>query len=119
MAEKLTDQTELTTGLSFDDVLYLVDVSDTTEDAAGSSFKIKVGNLLTLLGVGVTIPGYENYTVKKGTGNTDLTTIESGDLVEGTNLSFFGGDYVVALCNTDNPTVDGDFDTPLFRAASI
>lgn len=119
MAEKLTDQTEKTSGLSFDDVLYLVDVSDTTEDAAGSSFKIKVGTLFRLLGVGVTISGYENWTVKKASGNTNLSTIQVGDLVEGTNASFFDGDYVVAVCNTATPTTDAHFNTPLFRAASI
>lgn len=118
MAERLTDQTEKTANLSFDDVIYVVDVSDTTENAAGSSYKIKVGTFLRLLGVGVTIPGYENYTVKKASGNTDLTTLQVGDLIEGTG-AYFSGDYVVATVKELPIVDDTDFNTPLFRAASI
>lgn len=118
MAERLTDQTEKTSGLSFDDVLHIVDVSDTTDNAAGSSYKIKVGNFLRLLGVGVTITGFENYTVKKASGNTDLTTLEVGDLVEGTG-AYFSGDYIVATVASVPVSGDGNFNTPLFRASSI
>lgn len=42
---KLTAKTELTTPAN-DDWLYIVDKSDTTDDAAGSSKKIKVSSLL-------------------------------------------------------------------------
>lgn len=43
--EKLTQQTELTTPAA-DDLVYIVDVSDTTDGAAGSSRKIQVSNLM-------------------------------------------------------------------------
>lgn len=113
MAEKVSQQTELTSGLVFDDVIHVVKVG-----SPNVSYKIKVGNFLRLLGVGVTITGFENYTVKKASGNTDLTTLEVGDLVEGTG-AYFSGDYIVATVATVPVSGDGNFNTPLFRAASI
>ena len=54
MAEKLTDRTEKTSNFAEADVFHLVDVSDTSQDPAGSSFKVKLVTLwnyfLTLIG---------------------------------------------------------------------
>tara|TARA_R110002167_G_scaffold284737_1_gene489823 strand:+ start:4501 stop:4863 length:363 start_codon:yes stop_codon:yes gene_type:complete len=44
--ERLTDQDELTVKPAGDDWVYIVDKSDTTDNAAGSSFKMTVDNLL-------------------------------------------------------------------------
>lgn len=44
--ERLTDQTELSAKPADDDVLHLVDVSNTADNAAGSSRKIQVTNFL-------------------------------------------------------------------------
>lgn len=118
MAERLTDQTEKTTDLSFDDVIEIVDVSDPTDNAAGSSYKIKVGNFLRLLGVGIGIPGFENYTVYKGTGNTNLAALEVGDRVEGVG-DYFSGDYIIATVATVPVSTDANFNTPIYRNASV
>lgn len=118
MAERLTDRTEKTAAVSFDDVIHIVDVSDTTDNAAGTSYKIKVGTLLNLLGVGVRITGFENYTVYKSSGNTNLTTLEVGDRIEGVG-SYFSGDYIIATVATIPVIDDTDFNTPVFRVASI
>ena len=45
MATKITDLTELTTTPNNDDVLHIVDISDTTGGSAGTSKKIKVSTL--------------------------------------------------------------------------
>lgn len=45
----LTDRTELSAGPAVGDVLHVVDVSDTTDDVAGTSKKITVQNLLNSL----------------------------------------------------------------------
>jgi len=45
MATKITDLTELTTTPGNDDVLHIVDISDTTGGSAGTSKKIKVSTL--------------------------------------------------------------------------
>lgn len=45
MAEKLTDRTAKTSSFANDDVIHLVDVSDTSQDPAGSSFKSTIGNI--------------------------------------------------------------------------
>lgn len=118
MAERLTDRTEKSTGFAFDDLLHLVDVSDTTDNAAGTSYKVAIGKLLTVLGVGVRITGFENYTVYKASGNTDLTTLQVGDRVEGVG-SYFSGDYIIATVATIPVIADGNFNTPVFRVASI
>lgn len=43
--QKVTDLSELSGLVAADDYVYIVDTSDTTDDAAGSSYKIKVENL--------------------------------------------------------------------------
>jgi hypothetical protein len=45
MAEKLTDRIEKTSNFAEADVFHLVDVSDTSQDPAGSSFKSTIGNI--------------------------------------------------------------------------
>jgi hypothetical protein len=45
MAEKLTDRTAKTSSFANDDVIHVVDVSDTSQDPAGSSFKSSLGNI--------------------------------------------------------------------------
>lgn len=45
MAEKLTDRTAKTSSFANDDVIHIVDVSDTSQDPAGSSFKSTIGNI--------------------------------------------------------------------------
>ncbi|GAB5451840.1 MAG: hypothetical protein Hals2KO_21680 [Halioglobus sp.] len=44
---RLTDETELTEVPQSDDWLYLVDVSDTADDVAGSGRKVQLGNILS------------------------------------------------------------------------
>lgn len=47
MAEKVTDRTELAEAPNASDVLHIVDVSDTTDNASGTSKKITTANLLS------------------------------------------------------------------------
>ena len=49
MADRLTDKSAITATLSSSDLLHIVDVSDTTDDAAGSSFKMSLLKLLTFI----------------------------------------------------------------------
>jgi len=46
MNQRLTDFPEKSTDFADDDVAYIVDVSDTTQDPAGTSFKVKLISLL-------------------------------------------------------------------------
>jgi hypothetical protein len=45
MAEKLTDRTAKTSNFADGDLVHIVDVSDTSQDPAGSSFKSTIGNI--------------------------------------------------------------------------
>lgn len=116
MGKRVTDLNPIT-DITYDDLLHIVDVSDTSQSPDGSSFKVSVGNFLRSLGVGITIQGYENYTVKKAVGNTSFTQLEVGDLVEGVG-AYFGGDYIVATVATSPVSSDANFNTPIYRNPS-
>jgi hypothetical protein len=61
---KITDLTTLATAAS-DDLLYIVDISDTTESPQGTSKSIEVGNLLPtipILSSGTWTPTFSNFT---------------------------------------------------------
>lgn len=114
MPKTVTDLTEKTTAISYDDIIHLVDVSDTSGTADGTSYKMKVGVFLTLLGVGIEIPGWEGYQTFKASGNTDLTQPETGDRMEGVG-AYFTGDFVIVTVLNDSPASDSDFNTPIYR----
>jgi len=82
---KLTDQTELNEAPHEDDVVHIVDVSDTTQSTQGSSFKIKVKNL-----VGLFIGSLDVY-FNKDTNTTDDITESTSKLfltpTERTNIT--------------------------------
>lgn len=103
---KLTDETALT-GAANGDFLYVVDVSNTTEDPAGSSFKITLGELLLSVGIKV-VAGFEGYVILAATGNTDSTIVQQDDILVGKG-AFFSGDYVMMRATQDSPTLDAHF----------
>lgn len=75
--ERLTDKTELNDGIAVSDLVHLVDVSDTTDNAAGSSKKVQLGNLLKKISF-VSILGCLVY--RTGS-STNISAIQSGDWV--------------------------------------
>lgn len=73
MAEKLTDRTLFAGVLSDSDLIHIVDVSDTTNSAAGSSYKLTILQLLShLLSV-------DSYTAFAGGGQASATALTSYD----------------------------------------
>ncbi len=75
--ERLTDQTERTTRPDVLDLIHLVDVSNTTDHASGSSFKMNIANFLKGIGL-LTIQGC--FTIK-ASGNSSTSILEDGDFV--------------------------------------
>lgn len=75
--ERLTDKSELTDGVTVADVMHVVDVSDTTDNAAGSSKKVQLGNLLKKL---TFIPILGCLVYRTGS-STNVSAIQSGDWV--------------------------------------
>lgn len=75
--ERLTDQTEFTGKPDSLDVIHLVDVSNTTDNAAGSSRKINVGNLLK----GRTFVPLLGCLVYQVSATPSTTQIEDGDYI--------------------------------------
>ena len=62
---KITDLTPLATAVS-GDLLYIVDISDTTESPQGTSKSIEVGNLIPTIPVlssGTWTPTFSDFTV--------------------------------------------------------
>ncbi len=75
MAERLTDKTPFTSKPDALDVLHMVDISDTTSNPAGTSFKLPVEQLMKFAGF-MLINGAR---VLKSTGNESLINIQAGD----------------------------------------
>lgn len=104
MAERVTDQTAKTTAPADDDVLHVVDISDTTDNAAGSSFKMGVANFLKGKGL-LVIQGC--YTIKDlAAGNESTTILEAGDLVLYESVS--NDDFIIATIKAAITVVPDD-----------
>jgi hypothetical protein len=103
MANKLTDITEKTGAFADDDLLHIVDVSDDTDDPAGSSFKVELLNLFasfTWIKIGSSI-------VLKLNPSPNNAVIQDGDLViYMTDTRLVIGKALASL------TVLGDYDDP-------
>jgi hypothetical protein len=108
MAEKLTDRIEKTSNFADADVFHLVDVSDTSQDPAGSSFKVKLVTLwnyfLTLIGGSPNQILYKNGSgVITGDGNATRTAagtlIKNEVVANGTSAAIGLTDGGLALIN--------------------
>lgn len=77
MAEKLTDKTAKTTTPASGDLVHIVDVSDTTSDAAGTSFKHTIDDFLK----GRAFLTIQGCYALKASGNESITVLETGDFV--------------------------------------
>jgi hypothetical protein len=94
---KITDLTPLATAAS-DDLLYIVDISDTTESPQGTSKQIEVGNLTASLSVssGVFTPVISNLI-----NITAVTTYEGNWSRVGESVTFgFYFDFELAVAST-------------------
>lgn len=104
---RLTDRTELATTPASNDLIHIVDVSDTTDNASGTSKKIQYSNLVS---GGVTAP-----TSKTGTSivftedalYNEATYLTSGNLTLSLT-SAVKGTVVVVYCNGYEPTISGE-----------
>ena len=77
MAERLTDKTAKTTTPASGDLVHIVDISDITSHADGTSYKHTIDNFLKGRAF-ITIQGC--YTLK-ASGNESITVLETGDFV--------------------------------------
>ena len=77
MAERLTDKTAKTAKPVDDDLVHVIDVSDVSQNAAGSSFKMKVDDFLK----GRAFIMVQNCHTLKGVGNESRTVLEVNDFV--------------------------------------
>lgn len=85
MAERLTDKTALSTSPDVLDVIHVVDVSDTTSNAAGTSKKQQVAHFLSK---GLTnIQGC--WVLARASGATSVTALADGDIVMYASTSEF------------------------------
>lgn len=63
--QRLTDKTAYGGTLALSDLIHIVDVSDTSQNAAGSSYKLQLSTLKTFINPAITL-----NTIPKGTGTT-------------------------------------------------
>ena len=107
MAERLTDQTLFAGLLAADDYVYIVDTSDTTDNAAGSSRKMKIEEFLA----GHRFQKINGCLVYKSSPQNSATAIENQDwliYIDGTG----SGRLVIGFVLPGFTTVPTDFDDP-------
>lgn len=128
MPTKLTDKTELSTTPASSDVIHIVDVSDGTSDAAGTSKKITVSNFMNFV---TNVAGFFNTTTDTlGTSNiaddavtadkladtavtagsytnTDITVDAQGRITSASNGSGGGGGTVDVVSNVAQDRILG------------
>lgn len=102
MADRLTDKTEKTGSFAEDDLIHVVDISDTSDNASGSSFKVKLLNLFASF---TWIPLGNFYMVHKRNPSPNNGVIQDGDWFIYMNQSRL----VVGIAK-DTMTVVGDLD---------
>ena len=99
--QRLTDKTALTE-VAQDDLVHVVDVSDTTANAEGTSKKVAIANLKTFV-----LPTLQEVTTNGATSNveTDFTTLVNGKVVtyDGEAVSVFRGEW---NASTNTPALD-------------
>lgn len=113
MAEKLSAKTALTTQPAKDDFLYIVDKSDTTDAASGTSKKIETNVLFS--GLPKRVAGYTGYIIVPGPTSTDNSIAQVGDLIIGRG-AFYGGNMIMGEINTASPSLDSHIDLYLNNA---
>jgi len=104
MAERLTDQDELTVKPGDLDFIHLVDVSDTAENAAGSSRKQQVRNFLK----GRAFQYILGCLVFKVNNSPSTTTIQSSDWV--IYMSEAQDRLIIGLAKSGVSAIPADFD---------
>lgn len=78
---KLTEKDPKTSGFALADVFHLVDISDTTSDPQGTSYKVQLGHFLSeFTWINITVDG-QDFSVLKKNGTPVLTNIENDDWV--------------------------------------
>lgn len=96
----LTDKTAKTTTPAGTDLLHVVDVSDTTQNPAGSTFKMTVDNFLK----GRAFITIQSCYALKGSGNESTTALEAGDLA----IYESAAELIVAVITATITTVPDD-----------
>ncbi len=98
----LTDKTEKTTAPAIDDWVHSIDKSNTTANAAGTSFKQTIGNFLKGRGL-LLIQGCLTI---KASGKESLTALEVGDFVLYQDVT--ADEFLIATIKATITTVPAD-----------
>ena len=106
MAERLTDQTELTTKPADGDLVHIVDVSNTTDNAAGSSRKMQIQNVLK----GRTFQSILGCMVYKVSASPSVTTIAATDFVIYASPKASGNRMIVGIAKAAIATIPADLE---------
>ena len=103
---KITDLTPITSAAS-DDLLYIVDVSNTTQSPEGTSSQIEVGNLFSSGSYSPTISGYVNGIA---------VTVNSATYIRVGNIATVSAQLEITM---DTGEVDGAFEIELPVASNF
>ncbi len=103
---KITDLTPITSAAS-DDLLYIVDVSDTSQSPEGTSKQIEVGNMFSSGSYTPTISGYVNGIV---------VDVNSATYIRVGNIATVSAQLEITM---DTGEVDGEFEIELPVASNF
>lgn len=104
MADRLTDKTEKTGSFAEDDLIHVVDISDTSDNASGSSFKAEIFNVLASYAM---VRVSDNLILLKSSTGTNNKVVQAGDFV----IYITTSRMIVGRAITSSMTV-GEFDDP-------
>lgn len=111
MSGKNTDLALLSGLPAPNDILDLVDVSNTAQSPEGSSVGLLLKSLALGLGIKM-IPNFEGYIIIRGQGNVNPDIIEENDVLIGIG-ALRPGQHVTLRANKDNAILPADFVTGL------
>lgn len=106
MPDRLTDQTELTTKPANGDLVHLVDVSDISDNAAGSSRRMQIQNLLK----GRAFQYILGCMVYKTNASPTVTTIQATDFVVFASPKSAQNRLVIGIATDAMTTIPNDLD---------
>lgn len=107
MSDKITNLALLSATPAADDRLVIVDRSNTAMATSGTTSQITMTNLLG--GMPKVVPSYQGYVVIPGPSSSNRYAVQTGDIIIGKG-AFAGGNMIMAVANTNSPSLDSHLD---------
>lgn len=104
MAQKLTDRTLLSPAIANDDLIHMVDVSDTTQDPAGSSYKAQFSQVLDYIEDNIDEGQFADnkFSIYNAADNTKIATFDASNISTSSTRSYIFPDNNGTIATVNN-----------------